>query len=357
MLRGVIQSAAPDSTLDLSAPRTRRGPPVRSTTVGALGAVGGGASTVAWWLSGRGGYWPVWVWIGTVAATGVIAVVEGAWRIQRARIRWNALHLGLGFVAALIVSFVWLRTGGGEWLGWTLLGIAVAGLTHTILAYSDRLPPRPRELRLSARVEQLDLSRVGALDAELVQLRRIERDLHDGAQSRLVALNVLLGRAQSRLADRPDAAALVDQARLEAVAAITELRSLARGMAPPFLDERGLGAALEALALRAPVNVRLSVELDHRPPRSVEAGAYFVISEALTNVAKHARTDQAWVTVESSGDRLIVTIEDDGEGGADKLGSGLVGMRQRVLALDGSLTIQPSGRGGTEVRAELPCGS
>jgi len=151
--------------------------------------------------------------------------------------------------------------------------------------------------------------------------------------------------------------ALVEEARHEAVAAISELRNLARGMAPPFLDERGLGAALEALTLRSPLNVRLAVTLDERLPRSVEAGAYFVISEALTNVAKHAQTDRAWVTVESIDARLHVTIEDDGTGGADTLGSGLVGMRQRVLALDGELSVDASSRGGTAVRAELPCAS
>lgn len=321
---------------------------------GALWLVGGTASTAAWWLSGGGYYWPAWVWIGMVAVVGVGLVVPAAWRLPRARTRWNALSVGLGGVAALIVTLVWLRAGGGEWIGWTLLGIGVAACVHTILAYADRLPARPREIRLSARVEELRSSREGAVAAELTRLRRIERDLHDGAQSRLVALNVLLGRAESRLSGDPDTAALVEQARQEASAAIAELRSLARGLAPPLLEERGLPAALEALALRSPMTVRLNVVLDARPPRPIEAGAYFLVAEGLTNAAKHARTDRALVDVRSRDGRLTVLVEDHGAGGADAAGSGLAGLRQRIAALDGTLAIE-SADPGTRIRAELPC--
>src|SRR5438309_442777 len=114
---GVIQPASPDPSVRLTARRPRFRLRIRASTVAALSAVGGGACTVAWWLAGQGPYWPVWVWIGTAAAVGVLSVFEAASRIQRARIRWNAMHLGLGFVAALVGSLVWLRTGGGQWLG------------------------------------------------------------------------------------------------------------------------------------------------------------------------------------------------------------------------------------------------
>lgn len=348
-------ASSADSAFRLTAAGPRRELPIRASVVASLCVVVGVACTVAWWLTGHGTYWPVWAWIGMAGGAGAVAVIEAAWPVPAARTRWNALHVGLAGVASMVVILVWLRVGGGEWIGWTLLGIAVAVCTHTILTFSDRLPQAPREMRLTARVEELTASRHSALDAELVQLRRIERDLHDGAQSRLVALNVLLGRAEAQLEGESRAAELVGEARREAVAAIGELRSLARGMSPPLLDERGLGPALEALALRSPMNVRLDVDLAERPPRPVEAGAYFVVSEALTNAAKHADTDQASVRLSLSDERLVVTITDSGCGGADSGGAGLAGLRQRVMALDGTLTVEPGEACGTSIRAEIPC--
>jgi len=150
-----------------------------------------------------------------------------------------------------------------------------------------------RERELTQRVDELTRTRRGALDVQAAELRRIERDLHDGAQARLVALTMQLGRAEARLEDHPEAAELVREARGEASAAIAELRDLARGIAPPVLADRGLPAAVEALAARAPIHTTVDAEVERRPPPVVETAAYFVVAESLTNAAKHAGTEAA----------------------------------------------------------------
>jgi signal transduction histidine kinase len=215
-----------------------------------------------------------------------------------------------------------------------------------------------RERELTERVETLTETRRGALDVQAAELRRIERDLHDGAQARLVALSMQLGRAEEGLADRPEIAALVRQARAEATAANAELRDLARGIAPPVLTDRGLAAAVEALGTRAPIPVTVEAQIHHRPPPVVESAAYFVVAESLTNVAKHAPGAAAAVLLRLDEDMLDVTIADDGPGGADvAAGSGLDGLRRRVAALDGEMRIVSPADGGTRIEVSLPCGS
>ena len=152
-----------------------------------------------------------------------------------------------------------------------------------------------------ARVDELTRTRRGALDVQAAELRRIERDLHDGAQARLVALSIHLGRAEEQLADRPETAALVRRARHEATAAVAELRDLARGIAPPILADRGLAAAVEALGRRSATPVEVDAALEERPVPVVETAAYFVVSEALTNAAKHARGAAARVVLRGTG--------------------------------------------------------
>ncbi len=191
---------------------------------------------------------------------------------------------------------------------------------------------------------------------QAAELRRIERDLHDGAQARLVALSMQLGRAEERLGDQPEVADLVRRAREEAGAAIGELRDLARGIAPPVLADRGLAAAVEALGRRAQIPVSVQASLLRRPLPVVETAAYFVVAEALTNAAKHAGGAAAAVSLVEEGDRLVVEVRDEGPGGADATGNGLMGLRQRVAALDGDLSVTSPAGGGTIVRAELPCG-
>ncbi|HVT67140.1 MAG TPA: histidine kinase, partial [Trebonia sp.] len=217
----------------------------------------------------------------------------------------------------------------------------------------------PPEVRLVEAVDRLRRSRAGLVDAFEVERRRIERDLHDGAQQRLVALAMELGRAKAKLADDVDAAAaLVDQAHTEAKAALTELRDLVRGVHPPVLTDRGLDAALSGLAARCPVPVSLHVDVPARPRPAVEAVAYFTVAEALTNVAKHSRASHASVVVEGGDNRgtaLHVVISDDGIGGADPGGAGLAGLADRIAGVDGSLSVESPPGGPTIVSAVLPC--
>jgi signal transduction histidine kinase len=167
-----------------------------------------------------------------------------------------------------------------------------------------------------------------------------------------------LGRAEERLGDEPEAAALLRAARSEASAAIAELRDLARGIAPPVLADRGLPAAVEALGRRSPVPVAIETRLERRPPAVIETAAYFVVAEALTNVAKHAPEAAATVRIEGGEEQLRVAVADDGPGGADAAaGSGLDGLRARVEALDGELTVRSPAGEGTTIEAVLPCGS
>jgi signal transduction histidine kinase len=191
---------------------------------------------------------------------------------------------------------------------------------------------------------------------QAAELRRIERDLHDGAQARLVALSMQLGRAEERLDGQPEIAELVRRAREEAGAAIGELRDLARGIAPPVLADRGLEAAVDALGKRSQIPVTVHASLLRRPLPVVETAAYFVVAEGLTNAAKHARGAGATVTITERGDRLVVEIRDEGPGGADPDGAGLMGLRHRVEALDGTLTVTSLPDAGTTLHAELPCG-
>jgi signal transduction histidine kinase len=231
------------------------------------------------------------------------------------------------------------------------------GLATADTAMSRRLLGPPSDL--AARVSELEISRERVVDAAEGERRRIERDLHDGAQQRLVALAMELGRAQAKFADDPDAArVLVDQAHAQAKEALTELRNLVRGVHPPVLTERGLDAALSGLAALCPIPVDVHVDVPVRPRPAVEAVAYFMVAEALTNVAKHSRASQAKVLVEGHGypGTLTVMISDDGIGGANPGSPGLAGLADRVSGVDGRLSVESPSGGPTIIAAELPCG-
>jgi signal transduction histidine kinase len=218
-------------------------------------------------------------------------------------------------------------------------------------------PPEARRAReLRTRVEDLRDARQRILAAADEERRRIERDLHDGAQQRLVAVTLTLRLAEARIETDPASATrLVAQAREEAQLAIDELRELARGIHPALLSDRGLGAALEALATRAPVPVQVSGVPEDPLCQSVEACAYFVTAEALTNVAKYAQATEAFVELSLEDDHLRLEVRDDGVGGADlSTGSGLRGLRDRVDALDGRLELDSPPGGGTTVTVEIP---
>ncbi len=186
--------------------------------------------------------------------------------------------------------------------------------------------------------------------------QRLERNLHDGAQQRLIALSLELTALERSLADDPEARASLDQARREIATSLEELRDVARGLHPAVVSGHGLDIALEQLAARAPVPVKLVVQLDGRLPEPLEVAAYYLVSESLANVGKHANAKSATVEVSRVGDQIVVEIVDDGAGGADtELGSGLRGLADRVEALGGRLRVWSPEGGGTRLRAEIPC--
>jgi signal transduction histidine kinase len=213
--------------------------------------------------------------------------------------------------------------------------------------------------RLQAELDEQRARRRLAVEAAEAERRRIERDLHDGAQQRLVSLAMNLGMARQRFASDPTAAEqLVADAHAEAKLALGELRALARGIHPAVLTDRGLDAALSALAGRVGVPVDVDVVLAGRPPTAVESAAYFVVAEALTNVARHASATRASVSIVEYDGRVIVEISDDGIGGADvAIGTGLAGLADRVDSIDGRMEVRSPLGGPTVVRAELPCAS
>ncbi|MCC8335075.1 sensor domain-containing protein [Streptomyces sp. R1] len=257
-------------------------------------------------------------------------------------------HTWLDAVAALLLG-----------VGWTaiLLGLG-PGMARLQAAPARRLLAAGPDTDLSLRVAELTATRAAALDAHATELRRIERSLHDGAQNRLVSVTVLLGAAR-RMAARDPAGAdeLLERAQSAAEQALAELRSVARGILPPVLADRGLAGALSGLAADCGVSCRVEADVPERCAAAVEATAYFVVAEALTNVAKHSGAGRASVTARARGGRLRLRVEDDGRGGADEDGgSGLTGIRRRVAALDGTLRLTSPPGGPTVLEVDLPCG-
>jgi signal transduction histidine kinase len=224
------------------------------------------------------------------------------------------------------------------------------------IRFPGESPEQRRARLLRERVDTLRGAQQRIIDAADAERRRIERDLHDGAQQRMVAVAVTLGLAEAQLANDPShAGRLIAQAREEAQLAVKELRELARGIHPALLSDRGLGAALEALASRAPIPVTVSGVPEAPLREPVEAAAYFVTAEALTNVAKYARASEASVELATEDDCLRVSVRDDGVGGADpSTGSGLRGLCDRVEALDGRLEIESPPGSGTTLTVKLP---
>jgi signal transduction histidine kinase len=284
---------------------------------------------------------------------------------------------GVGLALIALPAYNGALPGGSAHLGsfalnnlaWVALGVAtgvalvLAAPTLTrVLAAEDAAVARwllgpGRRARLTARIGELETTRAGVVDAAETERRRLERDLHDGAQQRLVSLAMELGRARAKFASDPQAAeAIVGQAHEQAKEALTELRNLVRGVHPPVLSDRGLDAALSGLAALSPVPVTVRVDLAERPPASVEAIAYFVVAEALTNVAKHAKASRVLVTVTRSGNLLNVAVSDDGIGGASVAGQGLSGLAARVAGIDGRLLVTSPDGGPTVIEAVLPCG-
>ncbi|MEV7772307.1 sensor histidine kinase [Kitasatospora sp. NPDC086791] len=280
---------------------------------------------------------------------------------------------GAALVLTTLYGWVWLMPPGtalrtdlaGLDIGLTAVGVlllaalpwAAAPMARLEVWTALRLLGPDRTEALERRVEEIAESRAGLVDAVDAERRRIERDLHDGAQQRLTSLAMNLGLARRTLKDvPPEAMQVIVDAHEEAQAAIDELRDLVRGLHPAVLEDRGLDAALSGIAARAPLPVRLDVELSAPIAPTVEAVAYFTVSEALTNVAKHARARQVEVSVRTVGGRLRLVISDDGVGGAEpSRGTGLTGLRKRAASVDGSLSVLSPLGGPTTITVELPC--
>jgi signal transduction histidine kinase len=310
---------------------------------------------VIWWLTTPDGYfWPIWPLLSLSLVVGlfgwVVLVLE---RPEAARLALGseALAIQLGSSAVLLAFLigVWaVTTRGYFWPAWPALGLALlAGLSAAGL-YGRR----------EHRIRRLEQTRAGAVDVQESELRRIERDLHDGAQARLVALGMSLGRAEQALETNPDAVReLLAEARQGAREALEELRDLARGIRPPILTDRGLGPAIAALTARTPLPVTLSIDVRNRYPSAVETAAYFTVAEALANAIKHANAQRIAIRIAAANGVLVAEVVDDGDGGADPAGAGLTGLRQRIEAIDGKLSVHSPAGGPTTVRAELPCES
>jgi signal transduction histidine kinase len=254
----------------------------------------------------------------------------------------TALALGLGQIAVLAGLAYWI---------FPLLAGTHARITLAVLA------PSAAEL-LADRVAVLTRTRTDVLEAHGAELRRIERDLHDGTQARLVSIAIRLAMAREALPDNPQIVAkLLQEAHEGTEEAMTELRDVIRTTYPPILADRGLPGALRTVAARGGVPTQVDIGDLGQIPAAVEAVAYFAVTEALTNVAKHSRATRAAVRVHRTGDRLSITVNDDGIGGADEArGTGLAGIRRRAHALDGTITVTSPAGGPTAVTVEVPCG-
>jgi signal transduction histidine kinase len=311
--------------------------------------------TVAWTAATLASItWPLWFWAlprGTPDLDYTLPELIGI----ESTIGQIAFHALTGLL--LLVASPYVLRG---------LAVAQASLGHVLL-FGGRVG------QLQERVDTLAASRAAVVDAEAQGLRRLERDLHDGPQQRLVRLTMDLGAAERRIAsdDPSEAAPLVTDALAQAKDALDELRALSRGIAPPILADRGLAAALTAAAARCPVPVELDVDMpgyawptaslheagDVRLAQVVETTAYFVVTEALTNIAKHSGASAGTVAVSVANGVLRVQVTDDGHGGAHPAkGHGLAGLSDRLAALDGRLTVVSPPGGPTTVTAELPCG-
>jgi signal transduction histidine kinase len=314
-----------------------------------------------WAMTGRGSFWPAWAWLGLAVPVIVDLTARWVWRHPAGAVRRVACVWALIGVAGGILVLTWMLTRllagvNGFWPAWALLGLATTGSAYSLMALHDRVLVARGRRALRARIDLLTHTRRQAVDAQAAELRRIERDLHDGAQARLVALTLQLGRAELRLEDRPEVRELVHDAQREARHAIAELRDLARGIVPPLLADRGLLAAVQSLAARYGLGTAIQADTHRRVAPAVESAAYFVIAEALTNTAKHAEAGHSWVRLSEDRRALIVVVGDDGRGGADPGGSGLAGLRARVEALDGVLSVDSPRGHGTVVEVSLPCG-
>jgi signal transduction histidine kinase len=265
---------------------------------------------------------------------------------------WILWAISVGWAMSLLVVVLLLGvvTGFFWWFGAYPILWTRSVVDRAILSYSNTET-------LERRVAALTESRAAAVDHSAAELRRLERDLHDGTQARLVAVSMSLGMAEEMFDDDPGAARrTVSEARAATTAAIADLRSVVRGIHPPVLADRGLDGAIRALALDMAVPVEVVGELSGRPPAPIESAVYFAVAECLANSAKHAEHQHAWVELRHDGGRLHVVVGDDGRGGADTdAGTGMRGVMRRLASFDGTMSVSSPDGGPTIVSLEVPC--
>jgi signal transduction histidine kinase len=315
----------------------------------------GGGLALGWLLTGaHGPFWPAWVWFGLALPLWLQGSVLWGLRVPRGR-RFMALHVSVSFAIAVMFLVIWMLAGFHYfWPVWPILGLSVLLALHV---WAARGRSEAREQELTDRVDVLTRTRRGALDIQAAELQRIERDLHDGAQARLVSVAMSLGLAESLLASKPhELPGLLTEARSTTLAALDDLRTLMRGIQPPVLADRGLEGAVRALALDVAVPVTVGGTLPGRPPVPVESAVYFTVAECLANVVKHSEATSASVSLRYGGGLLSVTVGDNGRGGAHPGGgTGLRGVARRLESFDGKLAFSSPPGGPTTVTMEVPC--
>ncbi|MCP9949558.1 sensor domain-containing protein [Actinomadura madurae] len=298
---------------------------------------------------------PVALVLGVLAAGTTIYGLEGVlvapWVAMVADFGWGPFWILSDYGVIGIVGSIVLGAG------LTVASVPLGPMFVKAHALFSRSLLAPTKGALTERVQRLTETRSDTVDASAAELRRIERDLHDGAQARLVALSMNIGLAEEMMKHDPETAQkLLAEAREASGSALTELRDLVRGIHPPVLAERGLDGAVRALALTLPLPVDVRIDVPGRAEAPVESAAYFAVAEMLANVVKHSAARRAWLQIEHSGDRLLMIIGDDGTGGADPAhGSGMRGIERRLAAFDGTMAVTSPPGGPTVVTMELPC--
>src|SRR3984957_19050974 len=306
------------------------------------------------WLATDPAFWRDLLWLPVSVLTGSVLVI-----LPLAMALYGVVFTILPFLGVPVAGLPYLGALAARTLpaGLGGLAVSVAGLWlaprllpgYALTARALLGPTRQAEL--SSRGQHLARTRSDTIDAGAAELRRIERDLHDGAQARLVAMGMTLDAIEQQIESSPEAArALLAEAKASSIKALSELRDLVRGIHPPVLADRGLGEAVRALALDAPFPVRICLELPGRPAAPVESAAYFAVSELLANVSKHAGAREAWVDIRHTAERLRISVGDDGRGGAEPgLGTGLRGIERRLAVFDGVLAVSSPAGGPTLV--------
>lgn len=320
----------------------------------AVSAVLGTIALIGWGLSGGGYFWPAWQWFGLGLLLALQAAVRRGLREGPGR-RTLAVHGWVSGVLALALVVIWALSGTGAfWPAWPCLGLGLLLGCH--MAVKARVGTG-RERELASRVDVLTRTRSSAIDVQAAELRRIERDLHDGTQARLVSVAMSLGLAEELLARDPESlAGLLAEARTATLSALDDLRTLMKGIQPPVLADRGLEGAVRALALDLAVPATVRGAVPGRVPAPVESAAYFAIAECLANVVKHSNAQRASVELAVNDGILSAVVHDDGVGGASlDGGTGLRGVARRLEVFDGTVAVHSPAGGPTTVRMEVPC--